>query len=167
MADPDVNELPISDDASLLIVDDEVNLRLQLAKAMDRRGFQTDVAESVAEGIRAVEARPPKYAVIDLRLNDGSGLDVVETLRRVRPDARIVVLTGYGNIATAVAAVKAGWIICPSLPMRIRSPQHCWPTDRHCRRRRTGRCRRTGCAGSISNACMSNAIATSPRRRVA
>jgi two-component system, response regulator RegA len=108
MVDADLNELPISDDASLLIVDDEVNLRLQLAKAMDRRGFQTDVAESVAEGIRAVEARPPKYAVIDLRLDDGSGLEVVETLRRVRPDARIVVLTGYGNIATAVAAVKAG-----------------------------------------------------------
>ncbi|MBT6405218.1 MAG: response regulator, partial [Rhodospirillaceae bacterium] len=88
MVDVDVNETPISDDASLLIVDDEVNLRLQLAKAMDRRGFQADVAESVADGIRAVEARPPKYAVIDLRLDDGSGLEVVETLRRVRPDAR-------------------------------------------------------------------------------
>ncbi|MBT3931143.1 MAG: response regulator, partial [Rhodospirillaceae bacterium] len=97
MADAEENGLTIADDASLLIVDDEINLRLQLAKAMDRRGFQTDVAESVAEGIRAVEARPPKYAVIDLRLDDGSGLDVVETLRRVRPDARIVVLTGYGN----------------------------------------------------------------------
>jgi len=99
---------PVSGDATLLIVDDEVNLRNQLAKAMERRGFATEVAESVAEGKRAVDSRPPKYAVIDLRLGDGSGLEVVEALRAARPDARIVMLTGYGNIATAVAAVKAG-----------------------------------------------------------
>lgn len=108
MIEAESNAPPVPEDASLLIVDDEANLRQQLAKAMDRRGFQTDVAESVADGIRAVEAEPPKYAVIDLRLDDGSGLEVVEALRRLRPDARIVVLTGYGNIATAVAAVKAG-----------------------------------------------------------
>ncbi|MBO6781958.1 MAG: ActR/PrrA/RegA family redox response regulator transcription factor [Alphaproteobacteria bacterium] len=95
-------------DASLLIVDDEANLRNQLAKAMERRGFETNVAESVADGLRAVSGHPPKYAVIDLRLGDGSGLEVVEALREARPDARIVMLTGYGNIATAVAAVKAG-----------------------------------------------------------
>jgi two-component system response regulator RegA len=106
----DTNESAVTpgDEASLLIVDDEANLRNQLAKAMERRGFQTAVAESVAEGKRAVGARPPKYAVIDLRLEDGSGLEVVELLRTARADARIVVLTGYGNIATAVAAVKAG-----------------------------------------------------------
>ena len=108
MAEASPRDVPLTDDVSLLIVDDEVNLRQQLAKAMDRRGFQANVAESVADGIRAVEAQPPKYAVIDLRLDDGSGLEVVEALRRTRPDARIVVLTGYGNIATAVAAVKAG-----------------------------------------------------------
>ena len=108
MAEASPRDVPLTDDVSLLIVDDEVNLRQQLAKAMDRRGFQANVAESVADGIRAVEAQPPKYAVIDLRLDDGSGLEVVEALRRARPDARIVVLTGYGNIATAVAAVKAG-----------------------------------------------------------
>ena len=98
----------VSGDTSLLIVDDEANLRNQLAKAMDRRGFTSEVAESVAEGKRLVVANPPKYAVIDLRLDDGSGLEVVEALREARPDARIIVLTGYGNIATAVAAVKAG-----------------------------------------------------------
>ena len=108
MAEAERLDAPASDDVSLLIVDDELNLRQQLAKAMDRRGFDSEVAESVAEGIRAVESRPPKYAVIDLRLDDGSGLEVVEALRRLRADARIVVLTGYGNIATAVAAVKAG-----------------------------------------------------------
>lgn len=100
--------VPDGGDSSLLIVDDETNLRTQLAKAMERRGFRAEVAESVAEGKRAVDARPPKYAVIDLRLGDGSGLEVVERLRDARADARIVVLTGYGNIATAVAAVKAG-----------------------------------------------------------
>jgi two-component system response regulator RegA len=100
--------VPVAGDETLLIVDDEVNLRNQLAKAMERRGFVTEVAESVAEGKRTVDARPPKYAVIDLRLGDGSGLEVVEALRAARPDARIVMLTGYGNIATAVAAVKAG-----------------------------------------------------------
>ncbi len=99
---------PVAGDKTLLIVDDEANLRNQLAKAMERRGFVTEVAESVAEGKRTVDARPPKYAVIDLRLGDGSGLEVVEALRAARPDARIVMLTGYGNIATAVAAVKAG-----------------------------------------------------------
>jgi two-component system response regulator RegA len=108
MAEAERLDAPASDDVSLLIVDDELNLRQQLAKAMDRRGFDSAVAESVAEGVRAVESRPPKYAVIDLRLDDGSGLEVVEALRRLRADARIVVLTGYGNIATAVAAVKAG-----------------------------------------------------------
>ena len=98
----------VSGETSLLIVDDEANLRNQLAKAMERRGFTAEVVGTVAEGKRAVSANPPKYAVIDLRLDDGSGLEVVEALREARPDARIVVLTGYGNIATAVAAVKAG-----------------------------------------------------------
>ena len=98
----------IGADASLLIVDDERVLRSQLAKALERRGFAVAMAESVAEGKELVRAKPPAYAVVDLRLEDGSGLDVVEVLRDLRPDARIIVLTGYGNIATAVAAVKAG-----------------------------------------------------------
>jgi two-component system response regulator RegA len=108
MTDGNEKAEPVDEYASLLIVDDEANLRNQLAKAMERRGFVTDVAESVSEGRRAVGSNPPKYAVIDLRLEDGSGLEVVEALRQARADARIVVLTGYGNIATAVAAVKAG-----------------------------------------------------------
>ena len=100
----------IGNDPTLLIVDDERVLRMQLAKALERRGFVVAMAESVAEGKEQVRLRPPAYAVVDLRLDDGSGLDVVEVLREVRPDARIIVLTGYGNIATAVAAVKAGAI---------------------------------------------------------
>ena len=93
---------------SLLIVDDEANLRNQLAKAMERRGFVVTTAAGVADGLEIAETRPPSHAVIDLRLDDGSGLDIVRALQRARPDVRIIVLTGYGNIATAVAAVKAG-----------------------------------------------------------
>lgn len=99
-----------SGDMSLLIVDDEQNLRNQLAKAMERRGFIVAAAESVTEGKQLALANRPKYAVVDLRLGDGSGLEVVEVLREARGDVRVIVLTGYGNIATAVAAVKAGAI---------------------------------------------------------
>ena len=95
---------------SLLIVDDEKNLRNQLAKAMERRGFIVTTAESVAEGKNFAISKGPKYAVVDLRLGDGSGLEVVEVLRKSREDIRVIVLTGYGNIATAVSAVKAGAI---------------------------------------------------------
>jgi two-component system response regulator RegA len=95
-------------DRSLLIVDDDEPFLTRLARAMERRGFEVRTASSVAEGTAAAEAAPPAFAVLDLRLADGSGLDVVTALRAKRPDARIVMLTGYGNIATAVAAVKAG-----------------------------------------------------------
>lgn len=93
---------------TLLVVDDDAPLCQRLARAMERRGFVVETADSVAAGIAAASARPPAFAVVDLRLGDGSGLAVVEALRRARPSARIIMLTGYGNIATAVAAVKAG-----------------------------------------------------------
>ena len=95
-------------DRSLLIVEDDAIFLARLARAMERRGFTVETADSVAGGIAAVRARRPAFAVVDLRLGDGSGLDVVSALREVRPDSRAVMLTGYGNIATAVAAVKAG-----------------------------------------------------------
>lgn len=95
-------------DKSLLVVDDDEPFRRRLARAMEKRGFEIVMAESVAQGLAQVRTQPPAYAVVDLRLEDGNGLDVVETLRSVREDARIVVLTGYGAIATAVAAVKIG-----------------------------------------------------------
>ncbi len=93
---------------TLLIVDDDLPFLQRLAKAMERRGFDVVTADSMATGIQAVNLAPPAYAVFDLRLADGSGLDIVGVLREARPEARIVMLTGYGNIATAVAAVKAG-----------------------------------------------------------
>ena len=92
----------------LLIVDDDAPLRNRLARAMEQRGFTTMVAEGVSDGIDLGTENPPAYAVVDLRLEDGNGLDVVQALRSARPDIRIVILTGYGNIATAVRAVKAG-----------------------------------------------------------
>ena len=104
------NSNEIGADRSLLLVDDDELFVKRLARAMEKRGFLPETAESVAVGRAKAIAKPPAYAVIDLRLNDGSGLDVVEALREVRPDCRIVVLTGYGAIASAVAAVKIGAI---------------------------------------------------------
>ena len=95
-------------DKSLLIVDDDRPFRERLSKAMDRRGFDVRTAASIEEGVQAIKESPPAFATIDMRLADGSGLDIVPILREARQNARIVILTGYGNIASAVAAVKAG-----------------------------------------------------------
>ena len=93
---------------SVLIVEDDAVFLSRLARAMERRGFAVTIAGSVEAGIAEARTARPGFAVVDLRLGDGSGLDVVSALQEVRPDCRVVVLTGYGNIATAVAAVKAG-----------------------------------------------------------
>ena len=100
----------IGQDRSLLLLDDDQAFVRRLERAMEKRGFEPILAETVAQGKGVVAAHAPAYAVVDLRLEDGNGLDVVEALRERRPEARIVVLTGYGAIATAVAAVKAGAI---------------------------------------------------------
>jgi two-component system, response regulator RegA len=97
-------------DKSLLLVDDDKPFLTRLARAMEGRGFDVRIAESVAEGVAQVKRGAPNFAVIDLRLADGNGLDVIEALHAAKPDARVVVLTGYGNIATAVTAVKLGAI---------------------------------------------------------
>jgi two-component system response regulator RegA len=98
----------IGKDNSLLIVDDDEPFLRRLARAMEKRGFSPETADSVVAGKAIATGRPPAYAVVDLRLADGNGLDVVEVLRSKRPDCKIVILTGYGAIATAVAAVKIG-----------------------------------------------------------
>ena len=95
-------------DKTLLLVDDDEPFLRRLTKAMEKRGFKVESAGSVAAGRAIATARPPAYAVVDLRLTDGNGFDVVEVLHEKRPDCRVVVLTGYGAIATAVAAVKIG-----------------------------------------------------------
>ena len=105
-------QLNLSDfsDKSLLILDDDDPLRGRLSRAMEKKGFLPKEAKNVAEGLQIVKNSPPNFAVIDLRLEDGSGIDVVKELSKNKQDCRIVMLTGYGNLPTAVAAVKAGAI---------------------------------------------------------
>ena len=105
-----VRETPLPEERTLLIVEDDRPFRERLARAMEARGFTVSIAETVREGITIARETPPAFAVVDLKLEDGNGLDVVETLHEKRPGARVVVLTGFGNIATAVAAVKFGAI---------------------------------------------------------
>jgi two-component system response regulator RegA len=95
---------------SVLIVDDDKPFLIRLARAMEARGFTVTTAESVAEGLKQVEQKTPAFAVVDMRLGDGNGLDVISALKQRRADARGIILTGYGNIATAVTAVKLGAI---------------------------------------------------------
>ena len=97
-------------DNSLLIVDDDNPLRDRLSRAMEKKGFKVTQAQSVKEGINQAKNSPPAFAVVDLRLADGSGLEVVKEIRKNKQESRVVMLTGYGNIPTAVAAVKAGAI---------------------------------------------------------
>jgi len=103
-------------DPSLLLVDDDEAFLRRLGRAMERRGFAVEMAGSVAAATAAIAARPPAFAVVDLRLEDGNGLEVVERLHAVRPDARVIVLTGYGAIASAVAAVRIGAVDYLSKP---------------------------------------------------
>jgi two-component system response regulator RegA len=100
----------ISVQPTVLLMDDDRPFLQRLARAMESRGFAVTQAESVAEGLAAVREEAPDFAVVDMRLEDGNGLDVVEDLRSREADTRVVVLTGYGNIATAVTAVKLGAI---------------------------------------------------------
>ncbi len=101
---------------SLLIVDDDAPFRIRLARALEKRGFDVVAVDNVATAIDVAQESAPAFAVVDLRLGDGNGLEVVKALRDARPDARIVMLTGYGNIATAVAAVKQGAVDYLSKP---------------------------------------------------
>jgi len=104
-------------DKSLLIVDDDNPFRDRLSRAMEKKGFQVTQAESVKQGINQAKNSPPAFAVVDLRLNDGNGLEVVKEIQKIKKNSRIVLLTGYGNIPTAVAAVKAGAIDYLSKPV--------------------------------------------------
>lgn len=114
------DDRPLSDrlpaDASLLIVDDDEAFRVRLGRAMEKRGFTPTLAAGVKEAVALVKAAPPAFAVVDLRLEDGDGIAVVDAIHEARDSCRVVMLTGYGNIATAVAAVKAGAIDYLSKP---------------------------------------------------
>ena len=98
------------EDKSLLIVDDDNPFRERLARSMEKKGFQVSQAEGVKKGIEAVKSKKPAFAVVDLRLGDGNGLQVVKEIQTSNSESRVIMLTGYGNIPTAVAAVKDGAI---------------------------------------------------------
>jgi two-component system response regulator RegA len=104
------------EDKTLLIVDDDKPFLVRLAKAMESRGFDVRTAETAEDGKQAIRERAPAFAVVDMRLDDGNGLEVIKLLRDLRPDAKAIVLTGYGNIATAVTAVKLGAVDYLSKP---------------------------------------------------
>ena len=97
-------------DKSLLIVDDDNPFRERLARAMEKKGFIVSQAEGAKKGIESVKIKKPAFAVVDLRLGDGNGLEVVRELQSSNSKSRIIMLTGYGNISTAVAAIKQGAI---------------------------------------------------------
>ena len=103
-------------DKSLLIVDDDNPFRERLARAMEKKGFIVSQAEGVKKGIEIAKLKKPSFAVIDLRLNDGNGLEVVKQIQNSNSGSKIIMLTGYGNIPTAVAAIKEGAIDYLSKP---------------------------------------------------
>jgi two-component system, response regulator RegA len=108
---PDVTglgQISNATERSLLIVDDDRPFLSRLAKAMEARGYKVMTAASVGDGMNAIARTAPDFAVIDVRLADGNGLDVVSELKRIHPETRSLVLTGYGNIASAVTAIKLG-----------------------------------------------------------
>ena len=108
--DTPLQNLADFDNKSLLIVDDDNPFRERLARAMEKKGFEVIQAEGVQKGIDFVKAKKPGFAVVDLRLGDGNGLEVVKQIQSSNSDSRIIMLTGYGNIPTAVAAIKEGAI---------------------------------------------------------
>ena len=92
----------------LLLVDDDRVFLERMERALSKRGFEVLSSSSVTGGLDLIDAQAPRFAVVDLRLEDGSGLELVSHLHAERAEARAVVLTGYGNLATAVTAVKLG-----------------------------------------------------------
>ncbi|MCB1386975.1 MAG: ActR/PrrA/RegA family redox response regulator transcription factor [Nitratireductor sp.] len=116
MSDAHEPENTLPADGRLLLVDDDRPFLTRLARAMETRGFTIDTAETLSEAIAAVRANAPDFAVVDMRLGDGNGLDVIEIIRKAKPDCRAIILTGYGNIATAVTAVKMGAVDYLSKP---------------------------------------------------
>ena len=105
-----IKKLSNFDNKSLVIVDDDNPFRDRLARAMEKKGFQVFQAEGVKQGIQTVKEKKPGFAVVDLRLADGNGIEVVKQIQSLNSNSRIIMLTGYGNIPTAVAAIKEGAI---------------------------------------------------------
>ena len=104
----DTEESILPEGKTMLLVDDDLPWLTRLARAMERRGYIVSIADNVAEGLVLAKSVKPAYAVVDMRLQDGNGMDVIEAVQQANPDGRVIMLTGYGNITTAVEAVKKG-----------------------------------------------------------
>jgi len=157
-------KVKIPGERSLLIVEDDHSFLQRLAKALEQRGFLVSIAESVADGLLQVEKSAPAYAVVDMRLDDGNGLDVISALKRRRPDARAIILTGYGNIATAVNAVKLGAVDYLAKPVDADDVVAALLAQDNTK---IERCLPIGCVGSTSSASTNCAAAMFQRRRAA
>lgn len=105
-----IKDIENLEDKSLLLVDDDLPFLNRMARAMQTRGFITQTADSVEAALFIVRQNPPAFAVVDMRLGDGNGLDIIAELKEIRPDSKTIMLTGYGNLTTAVSAVKLGAI---------------------------------------------------------
>jgi len=95
---------------SLLVVDDDLPFRERLSRSMEKKGFEVDSADSFASAVEIIEKQNYDYAIVDMRLTDGSGLELIKKMQIKSPGTKSLLLTGYGNIATAVAAIKSGAI---------------------------------------------------------
>lgn len=100
----------IPEDNSLMILDGDAPFRTRLGRALEHRGFNVEAFETVSDAKSSIRTNPPAFAVLDIRLEDGNGLDVIDFLHKQRPDSKMIILTGYGNLATAVSAIKRGAI---------------------------------------------------------
>ena len=111
-----MSEYALPNDASLMILDDDGPFRSRLGRAMEQRGFTVSTLETVETASAFINSTPPAFAVLDLRLQDGNGLDIVNLLHATRPESKMIMLTGYANLATAVSAVKRGAVDYLSKP---------------------------------------------------
>jgi DNA-binding NtrC family response regulator len=149
-----------------MIVEDDEPLMQSLARAMEAQGFRVITANSVADAFDQIQLSAPEYALVDMRFHDGCGLDVISFLKQQRPDVRAIILTGYGNIATAVKATKLGAVDYLLKPADAESPRCSRPGAAKPKRRRIP-CRRIACAGSTSTTSMRYPGVTCRRPRAA
>ncbi|KEA64395.1 Dna binding response regulator PrrA (RegA) [Marinobacterium lacunae] len=94
--------------SEFLVVDDDSTFTRVLSRALTRRGYNVSVARNVSEALTCAQEQPPALASVDLKMEGPSGLELIEALKAINPDVRILILTGYASIATAVDAIKLG-----------------------------------------------------------
>ena len=155
----------IPEDNTLLVLDDDGPFRNRLGRALEHRGFSVTLVETVTEAKAVATANPPAFAVLDMRLEDGNGLDVIDKLHETRPDCKMVMLTGYGNLATAVSAVKRGAVDYLAKPADADDVcKALWLIKAKPLNRLKTLCPQTVCAGNIFSASMSCAGKMCPRQ---